>query len=154
MHAWLTSNIWSSLEVWFRRVQLWLSSRFFSSSVEGRSSPRLPTHPQKNGREKILNKKKSNFILPFMCKCAAICAFDSDRAPDFSLYGGASHRGFVLEWVGSPGGDEEAAQLLIDNYFPQIPSLPLQQGPLQHREPKVLNYVDLLRNRRFILMYC
>lgn len=84
-----------------------------------------------------------------MCKCAAICAFDSDRAPDFSLYRKASHRGFILEWVRSRDGDEEAAQLLIDNYF--LKFLLCHQNA---EKPRVMNYVDLLPNGKFILTYC
>lgn len=155
MHAWLTSNIWSSLEVWFWRVQLWLSSRFFSSSAEDCSSPRLPAHPQKNGWEKIINKKKkSNFILPFMCKCAAICAFDSHRAPDFSFHRGASHRGSHFGVSEEPGWRWRGTTTIDWQLFLRIPSLPSKQGPLQRRQPRAVNYGDLLPNRILILIYC
>lgn len=46
-------------------------TRFFSSSAEDRSSLRLPTHPQKNGREKTINKKKKNLIL-YCLLCANV----------------------------------------------------------------------------------
>lgn len=151
MHAWLTSNMWSSLEVWFWRVQLWLGS---FSPQRRIVPPRGIRHILRRMDEKRSSiKKKSNFILPFMCKCAAIYAFDSDRVPDSSLYWRVSPRGFILQWVRSWDGDKEAAQLLIENHFSKFLLFPSKQGTEQRREPRVMNY-GFQTGNSFNLLLC
>lgn len=137
MHAWLTSNIWSSLEVWFWRVQLWLSSRFFSSA-EDRSSPRLPTHPQKNGREKIINKKKNLILYCLLC---------ANVRPYVPLILTARQIFLFIERrvTGEEPGWRWRGSTTIDwQLFLKIPSLPSKRR--EARVKREINFNLLLRN--------
>lgn len=62
-----------------------------------------------------------------MCKCAAICAFDSDRAPDFSLSKGES-QGIHFVVSEEPGWRWRGSTTIDWRLFLKIPSLPSKQG--------------------------
>lgn len=90
--------------------------------------------------------KKTHFLLPFMCKCAAICAFDSDRVPDSSLYWRASRRGSVYPKARSRDGDKDYWLTRICYFFFSSIQIKTVSGTTYRAQSHVchINLIDLL----------